>query len=63
MPTIRDLFRPGQLRWSDVNWGPVDPLWPAISFSSRVRKKSQLSLLGTTNSVQMLPLGHIFCVA
>jgi hypothetical protein len=51
MPTIRDLFRPGQLRWSDVSWGPVDPLWPAISFATGTTAWSQLKKLDDNDVV------------
>ena len=58
MPTIRDLFRPGQLRWSDVNWGPVDPLWPAISFSRGTTAWSQLKKLDDNDVVVSVCAGQ-----
>ena len=51
MPTIRDLFRPDQLRWSDVSWGPVDPGWPAISFATGTSAWSQLKKLDESDVV------------
>jgi hypothetical protein len=58
MPTIRDVFRSDQLRWSDVSWGPVDPGWPAISFATGTTAWSQLKKLDENDVVLSVCAGQ-----